>query len=297
MQNLTPDERGVDALSGKRHQRVSLGGDSARTSTTHIYWLLAATEFRRFSTYRLAILAGVVTQSVFGFIRVSVLFAAISAAGGTLVGYDQRSAATYVWLGQALLAPVALFGWMEVADRVSSGEIAVDFARPVDTQLAWWARDLGRACFQLLSRGLPPLLIGALTIGLALPQSWTAYPLGLLSLVLAVSISFTVRFLVNLIAFWTFDVRGFVGLYIVLAGPLCGLFVPVHLFPEWLQIMAYATPFPSMLQSPIDVLSGYVLDLAALAVVGAQLAWLVALVGLARLVQWRAAHRLVVQGG
>ena len=39
------------------------------------YLLLAATEFRRLSTYRLAILAGVVTQSVFGFIRVSVLFA------------------------------------------------------------------------------------------------------------------------------------------------------------------------------------------------------------------------------
>jgi ABC-type uncharacterized transport system permease subunit len=45
------------------------------------------------------------------------------------------------------------------------------------------------------------------------------------------------------------------------------------------------------------VLSGYVLDAAAVAVVGSQLAWLVLLVGLARLVQWRAGHRLVVQGG
>jgi len=131
------------------------------------YLLLAAAEFRRYSTYRLAIFAGVVTQSVFGFIRVSVLFAAIAAAGGTLAGYDQRSASTYVWLGQALLAPIAIFGWTEIAERVSSGEIAVDFARPVDLQLAWWTRDLGRAGFQLLSRGLPPLLIGALTIGLA----------------------------------------------------------------------------------------------------------------------------------
>jgi ABC-2 type transport system permease protein len=261
------------------------------------YLLLAAAEFRRFSTYRLAILAGVFTQSVFGFIRISVLFAAISTAGGTLAGYDQRSASTYVWLGQALLAPIAIFGWVEIADRVSSGEIAIDFSRPVDLQLAWWARDLGRASFQLLSHGLPPLLIGAITIGLALPQSWTAYPLGLISLILAVSISFVVRFLMNLIAFWTIDVRGFVGLYVVLVGPLCGLFVPVHLFPEWLRIIAYATPFPSMLQTPIDVLSGWALDLAAVALVGSQLAWLAVLVALARLMQWRAGHRLVVQGG
>ena len=50
------------------------------------YLLHAAAEFRRFSTYRLAIFAGVVTQSVFGFIQVSVPFAAIAAAGGTLAG-------------------------------------------------------------------------------------------------------------------------------------------------------------------------------------------------------------------
>ena len=129
-----------------------------------------------------------------------------------------------------------------------------------------------------------------------LPQSWTAYPLGLISLVLAVSISFVVRFLLNLIAFWTIDVRGFIGLYVVLVGPLCGLFVPVHLFPDWLRSIAYATPFPSMLQTPIDVLSGWALD-AALALVGSQLAWLAVLVAVARLVQWRAGHRLVVQGG
>jgi ABC-2 type transport system permease protein len=52
-----------------------------------------------------------------------------------------------------------------------------------------------------------------------------------------------------------------------------------------------------MLQTPIDVLSGWALDLAAVALVGSQLAWLAVLVALARLMQWRAGHRLVVQGG
>jgi len=190
-----------------------------------------------------------------------------------------------------------LFAWIDIAERVSSGDIAVDFARPVDLQLAWWARDLGRASFQLLARGLPPLFIGAVTIGLALPDSWSAYPLGVMSMFLAISISFTLRFLVNLIAFWTFDVRGFIGLYLVIVGPFSGLLIPVHLFPKWLRIVAYATPFPSMFQTPMDVLSGWVLGWAAAGLVASQLAWLIGLVGLARLVQWRAAHRLVVQGG
>jgi ABC-2 type transport system permease protein len=261
------------------------------------YTELAAAEFRRYSTYRLAIIAGVVTQSVFGFIRISVLFGAIDESGGELLGYNQQLASTYVWLGQALLAPLALFAWTEIADRVRSGDIAVDVARPVDLQLGWWARDLGRATFQLLSRGLPPLLIGALTVGLALPGSWTAYPLGAVSVIIAVSLSFTLRYILNLVAFWSVDVRGFIGLYFVVVGPLCGLMVPVHLFPEPLRTIAYATPFPAMLQMPVDVLSGRVLDLAALELVFAQLGWLLAIVALARLVTWRASRRLVVQGG
>ena len=119
------------------------------------YLELARSEFARYSTYRMAILAGVFTNTVFGLIRVSVLIAAITAAGGAVAGYGVEEASTYVWLGQAFLAPIMMYGWSEIADRVQSGQIAVDLARPVDLQLAWWARDLGRAAFALPTRGLP----------------------------------------------------------------------------------------------------------------------------------------------
>ena len=108
------------------------------------------------------------TQSVFGFIRIGVLFAAIEVGGGTLAGYDTASMSTYVWLGQSLLAAVALFGWSEIADRVKTGEIAVDFARPVD--LLYYLVGQRSRPGQLPateSRGLPPLVIGAITVGLA----------------------------------------------------------------------------------------------------------------------------------
>ncbi|HEY5821264.1 MAG TPA: ABC-2 family transporter protein [Propionibacteriaceae bacterium] len=261
------------------------------------YVELAKAEFARYSTYRLAILAGVFTNSVFGFIRVSVLIAAITTAGGVMAGYTIQEASTYVWLGQAFLSPIVMYGWTEIADRVKSGEIAVDLARPVDLQLSWWARDLGRAAFALPTRGIPPFLIGALVVGVALPASWTAYPLGLFSLVVGVSISFTLRFLVNLIAFWTLDIQGYVNLYVVLLGLLSGFYVPVHIFPGWLQTIAFASPFPAMFQSPIDVMSGRVLGVEALGVIGVQLGWLAGLVALARVVLGRATRRLVVQGG
>jgi ABC-2 type transport system permease protein len=261
------------------------------------YLQLGRAEFRRHSTYRLAIAAGVFTNTVFGFIKVGVLFGAIAAAGGQINGYDQRQASTYVWLGQALLAPVAMYAWSDVADRVRTGEIAVDLARPIDLQLSYWARDLGRAALALPTRGLPPLVLGALLMGLAYPASWTAYPLGLVSVVLGISVSFLCRYGVNLIAFWTLDVRGYLALYALVLGLLSGFYVPVHIFPDWLGAIAYASPFPSMFQSPIDVLSGRVLHGDALRVLAVQSAWLAALVLLTRVVLWRATKRLVVQGG
>lgn len=261
------------------------------------YWELARAEFRRHATYRMAIAAGVFTNTVFGFLKIGVLLAAISAAGGEINGYDDRQAATYVWLGQALLAPVAMYGWSEVADRVRTGEIAVDLARPVDLQLSYWARDLGRAWLALPTRGLPPLILGGLVMGLAAPASWTAYPLGVVSVLLAVSISFLCRYGVNLIAFWTLDVRGYLNLYTLLLGLLSGFYLPVHIFPDWLRAVAYASPFPSMFQSPIDVLSGRVLHVDALRVLAVQAGWLAALVALTRLTLLRATRRLVVQGG
>jgi ABC-2 type transport system permease protein len=261
------------------------------------YYVLARAEFHRHRTYRLAIAAGVFTNTVFGFIKVGILLSAIAAAGGSIEGYGPRQAATYVWLGQALLAPVAMYAWSDIADRVRTGEIAIDLARPVDLQLSWWARDLGRAALALPTRGLPPLVLGGLLMGLAYPSSWTAYPLGLVSIALGVSVSFLCRYGVNLISFWTLDVRGCLNLYTLVLGLFSGFYLPVHIFPHWLLRIAYASPFPSMFQSPIDVLSGRVIGWEALRVLGLQVAWLTALIVLTRVVLWRGAKRLVVQGG
>lgn len=261
------------------------------------YLLLARAEFRRQSTYRLALAAGITTNSVFGFIRFSVFYAALVGAGGTIAGYDSDSASSYVWLGQGLLAGIGLMSQHEVSQRVRTGEIAIDLARPLDLQLAYWARDLGRAALMLPARGLIPVIIGALTTGIAVADSWQAIPLGFISLLLAISISFLLRYGVNLISLWTLDVQGYANFYLLLMSLLSGFYVPVHIFPDWLQSVAHASPFPSMFQTPIDVISGRVGGLEALQVIGVQAFWTTALVVITRLMLWRGSSRLVVQGG
>src|SRR5262245_54971337 len=125
-----------------------------------LYLSVARRGFRRYSTYRIASLAGIFTQSVFGFIM-AYTYIALWEHRPNLGGYDVSDAVTYVWLGQALLAPLALFGGgfqSELTERVRKGDIAIDLYRPIDLQLWWLASDFGRAAFQLVVRGGGPML-------------------------------------------------------------------------------------------------------------------------------------------
>src|SRR5687768_17741697 len=112
---------------------------------------VATRTFRRYSTYRAATLSGIFTSSVFGIIY-SYAYLALWRADPSAGGYDSGDAVTYVWLGQALLMTVALWGGGttdDLAERIRSGDIAIDLYRPIGLVPWYLASDLGRACFHL----------------------------------------------------------------------------------------------------------------------------------------------------
>ena len=258
---------------------------------------LAGAGFRRWSSYRQAAAAGVFVNTVFGVIKLSILLGVADSAGGSVAGYDAASLSTYAWVSQGLIAVVMIFQWTELAERVRTGDIAVDLARPVDLQLAWLAADLGRALWALLSRALVPIVFGALFFGFHRPDDPTALALLPVSLLLAVCASFGGRFLLNLTSFWLTEIRGLVLLYVLVAGLLGGHLIPVQLFPGWLQTVAYATPFPAMMQSPLNLVTGQSTGGAAVRDVLVQAAWTAGLLLAGRVALARATRRLVVQGG
>ncbi|MBB4675648.1 ABC transporter permease [Crossiella cryophila] len=249
--------------------------------------------FRRYSSYRQATVAGLFTNVVFGLLRVSVLFAMLDGRR-EIAGYDPARSATYVWLGQGMLATVVLWGQHEIGERVRTGDVVVDLSRPWNLQLALLAEDLGRAGYAVLTRFLPPVVFGALFFPFLWPGqglTWLLFPL---SLALAVGVSFSARFLLALSAFWLLDNRGPVSLYGMSAGILGGLIVPLAFFPDWVQTVLWLTPFPCLVQAPIDVFTEAGSPLIPLAY---QLAWFGILYLGGRLAMLGAVRKVVVQGG
>lgn len=263
------------------------------------FGVLSWSGFRRYATYRQATIAGSFTNIVFGFLRCYVLLAvARSVVAGRPAGYDARQLATYVWVGQGLLTVVALWGWTELSDRIRSGDVAADLLRPVSPLISYLAPDLGRAGHGMLTRFVPPLVVGAIFFPLYLPHRWSTVPLFALSIVLAVVGSFACRFLVNATAYWLHDARGPLMLWTLSAGVLAGLYFPLRLLPGWLAVALWvATPFPGLLQTPLDVLVERDPPALQAGLVALQAAW--AAIGLVacRVVQRRAERRMVVQGG
>ena len=258
---------------------------------------LVVAGFRRTTAYPLAAVAGIVANVTFGYIRGSVLLAVAGAAAVAGSGYSAGSLMTYNWLTQAAIGPLALWGTSEITERVRTGDIAVDLARPLGLLPTYLAQDLGRAGAAMLLRGAPTVLVGALTVGMTMPTTPGPWLLGAVSVSLGLMLSFLARFLVQLASFWIVETRGLQTLYMVASGFFAGLVFPLALMPEWLQFAARATPFPAMLQYPVDVLSGRLTGAAAWDLLAMQVCWLVALGVLARVGLAAGTRRLVVQGG
>ncbi|MFD1831795.1 ABC transporter permease [Streptomyces desertarenae] len=255
--------------------------------------------FRRHVTYRAATAAGVFTNTVFGFV-LSFTFVALWDERPHLGGYDQAQALTFVWTGQALLAAMAMLGGgfqEELQERIRSGDVVVDLYRPADLQAWWLAADLGRAAFQLLGRGVAPMAAGALAFPLVLPADplvWSAFAV---SVLLGLVVSFAVRYLVALTAFWLLDGSGVNTLSMLLGVFLSGQLLPLTVFPGGLGELVRLLPWAAMLQVPADVLLGEHRGAGLAVALAFQAGWAAALLALGRAVQAAAARKVVVQGG
>ncbi len=257
---------------------------------------VARAAFRRFAAYRAATFAGILTNTFFGVLLSSAVIA-VAGQRATTSGYTEQELVTQTWVMQGMLVTIAIWGWTELGDRIRSGEIAVDLARPVDLQRWWLCHDLGRATYHAMVRGIVPFLLASFLFTLRLPTNALTVPLFAVSVALAVVVSFGLRYIVNLAAFWIGDVRGVVRLSMAIWSVLSGAIVSLAFFPDRFQPVVRLLPFAQMMQSPVDVWLERSDGLARLTPIGLQVVWAVVVLAVGRVVQTRGVRVAVVHGG
>ncbi|MFD6099609.1 ABC transporter permease [Nocardiopsis flavescens] len=264
-----------------------------------VYSAVYIAGLRRYSTYRAATLAGILTNSVFGCINAAVLLALFSVRP-LINGYDAADAVTQVFVCQALVATVAILGPpLDLGERIRSGAVGTDLLRPVPL-LGWWlAEDMGRATFSIVFRDVPTLLIGTVLFDLLLPGTAGHWAAVLASVALAAVIGFALRYLYELAGFWILDTRG-IWAVVGLVGPVAaGVLLPLPLFPPGVADVLRALPWASMIQIPAEITLGKesLPGGSAAGGLALQAGWAAALLLLGARLTSAATRKVVVQGG
>lgn len=261
-----------------------------------IYLELARLAFQQQFAYRAATLAGLFTNAIFGLMLTFVYLAlyASQPAGASVGGFTDIDTVTYVWIGQGLIMPVYLWGWWEVIATIRTGAVVSDMLKPTDYFTYWLARDAGRAAAHIILRFVPTVLIGAIFFRLLLPDSIVRAGAFLVSMVLAILVSFCVRFMFNLWGFWILDHRGIAGISSVFIGVLSGHLLPIAWYPDPIRDAINLLPFRAIVMTPVEIWLGQV-DLAT--GLGTQAFWALVMIVAARWLQTVAERKVVVQGG
>ena len=261
-----------------------------------LFWELVKQSFRLQLTYRAANLAGLATNFFFGLLRAAVLIALYDTRQ-QVAGFSLQDAITYTGLSQATIACLSFFGWYKVMQSVYSGDIAADLLKPMDYLVSWLARDIGRAAASFLMRAVTIMAAYAIVFDITLPASVSHWLLLGVSLLLSVVVSFGWSFLVNLAAFWTPDARGVGRFAFGLSWFLSGFLMPLRFFPTWFVRLCNLTPFPSMVNTVIEVYLGVLAGPELVRALLGQVLWIAILLVLCRLVLRAGVRQLVIQGG
>lgn len=261
-----------------------------------LFWEITRRAYRRYLTYRAAIVAGLFTNFFFGILRVAIVLA-LYGEQQQVAGMTQQQAVTYTALTQGVIAYLSLFGWYDLMNSVYSGEVANDLLKPMGFFQFWMARDLGRAFVQLLLRGLTIMAAYALVFDLVYPTTAGQWLAVIVAVILSWMVSFSYRFLINLSAFWTPNALGIVRFFFIIAWFFSGFLMPLDFFPDWVIQLAHLTPFPSMLDTVMQIFIGTLSGWEIIVALLVQIGWFVVLFAIGQLVLKTAVKRLVILGG
>ncbi len=268
------------------------------------YIAVVSTRFRTLLQYRIAAIAGIVTQVFWGLMKLMV-FSAFYEVAQDQPPLSFESIVAYVWLGQCLFALFPYNVDPDMRAMFNSGSVAYDMLRPLSLYGYWFSRTLAFRTAPTVLRLVPGLFFAFVVLRLVgldewvmpLPPSFVAAFSFFISILLTVALSASIMMLVSISMFWLIDSRGMVNLTAGVVWVLGGMIIPLPLFPDWMQPFLSWQPFRGLCDIPFRIYSG---DIAGFEIVGElmfQLAWVAILVLAGAWLMRRAQVKLTVQGG
>lgn len=250
--------------------------------------------------YRLRFYTGIFTYLIYIAIYTSIWAAVYRdpASRGALAEFDSYDTLfTYFAIGWVARSFTFNNIDRELAELVETGHVASRVARPVSLHVQMVSAAIGQTLFRLTC--FTPLIAVALFFiwGLRPPASGAAFGMFVVSLALGIVILSEVNFMVGLLAFKTKSIQGITHAKQTMVEILSGLLVPLSYFPDALERVALATPFPTLASIPNRLYLGILTGRDAAEALLFSGAWCIGLVAAAHFAGRAASRSLTIQGG
>ena len=247
--------------------------------------------------YRFAVFIRLFTMAMFLSVMYFIFKAYYAGLGGNPGPVPFRTMIQYLAITQ--FVGTTQWSWliMKIGENVRSGKIANELLRPYDYQFYNLAIAAGGSVSNLLTSGMPLLLLYVFVFkaGSALSV------LSALAFALSIALGFLVRFSWNyIICSATFYIENTWGLSVAsayLTHLFSGAIIPLPLVPEPFWSIIRYSPFASMVYTPVGIGCGIIRGERILISLAVQLGWTTILALAGRFLFNRATRVITLHGG
>lgn len=208
-----------------------------------------------------------------GTLPIVMMFVWMSAAGSSEIsGYSAVDFAAYFMLAFFSGQLTQIWVIWSLDEDVRKGTLSIQLLRPVDPVFGYAAFNIAANSIRL------PIVLLLTAVGLYLGGAlahlpWERVPLFALSLLGSWLIVFNLNYALGLLSLWTDRAIALESWYYMVNAVLGGRLFPLDLMPAGFRLAVEFTPFPYIVNLPIEIMTGR-LTMAETAIgIGVQILW------------------------
>lgn len=227
------------------------------------------------------------------------LWKAIYASSGSDVvnGMTFSDTLIYLVLATALYNFMEMYIVWEIGRNIQSGKIVLDLLKPMKYRSYLFWSFSGSFITQFFLTFLPTFIVVACVTHGTIHMG-TNLLLFAISVVMAVSINFSIDYIVGTICLYTESIWGVNMMKQVIVLLLSGATIPIAFFPETLKRIVYCLPFQSIYNAPLSILlDGNSNSGSPLVTLGLQLFWCITMMIISKMFWKVSLRQITVNGG
>ena len=186
---------------------------------------------------------------------------------------------------------------LDIQNKLKDGSIANEFLKPEDFKKVLFSRNLGNILFKILTNFFPAFILSLIFYDVYLQTNLFYILLFFLSLIFGLIIYWCISMIVQLSAFWIWNVWSISTIKNVLVSIFSGALIPIWFMPEVIKKIVEFTPFYSIYYSPLQIYFGNMTDLNILYTFINQVCWIALLLTIINIMWYFGKKRVIIQGG